>query len=109
MRTTGTVDWDNDHTTQAITQVSGPITRIVADTGTRVKAGDPLLYVASADITNAISAYRKAKNRFDLAQRTLDRSKDLLEHKALVAARPRDRRRPTTTTRRPICRPRCRR
>ena len=83
VRTTGTVDWDNDHTTQAITQVSGPITRIVVDTGTRVKAGDPLLYVASADITNAISAYRKAKNRFDLAQRNLDRSKDLLEHKAL--------------------------
>ena len=48
VRTTGTVDWDNDHTTQAITQVSGPIARIVADTGTRVKAGDPLLYVASA-------------------------------------------------------------
>jgi len=83
VRTTGTVDWDNDHTTQAITQVSGPITRIVADTGTRVKAGDPLLYVASADITNSISSYRKAKNRFDLAQHNLDRSKDLFEHKAL--------------------------
>jgi cobalt-zinc-cadmium efflux system membrane fusion protein len=83
VRTTGTVDWDNDHTTQAITQVSGPITRIVADTGTRVQAGDPLLYVASADITNSISAYRKAKNRFDLAQRMLDRSKDLFDHKAL--------------------------
>ena len=84
VRTTGTVDWDNDHTTQAITQVSGPITRIVADTGTRVKVGDPLLYVASADITNAISAYRKAKNRFDLAQHTLDRSRDLLAHKAIA-------------------------
>jgi len=83
VRTTGTVDWDNDHTTQAITQVSGPIARIVADTGTRVKAGDPLLYVASADITNAVSAYRKAKNRFDLAQRVLNRSRDLLDHKAL--------------------------
>ena len=83
VRATGTVDWDNDRTTQAITQVSGPITRIVADTGTRVKAGDPLLYVASADIANAVSAYRKAKNRSDLAQRTLDRSKDLLDHKAL--------------------------
>jgi len=83
VRTTGTVDWDNDHTTQAITQVSGPITRIVADTGTRVKAGDPLLYVASNDVANSISAYRKAKNRFDLAQRTLDRSKDLLAHKAI--------------------------
>jgi cobalt-zinc-cadmium efflux system membrane fusion protein len=83
VRTTGTVDWDNDHTTQAITQVSGPITRIVADTGTRVKVGDPLLYVASTDVTNAISTYRKAKNRFDLAQRMLDRSKDLLAHKAI--------------------------
>jgi cobalt-zinc-cadmium efflux system membrane fusion protein len=84
VRTTGTVDWDNDHTTQAITQVSGPIARIVADTGTRVKAGDPLLYVATADISNAVSSYRKAKNRFDLAQHMLDRSKDLFEHKALA-------------------------
>ena len=83
VRTTGTVDWDNDHTTQAITQVSGPIARIVADTGTRVKAGDPLLYVASADITNATAVYRKAKNRFSLAQRVLSRSQDLLDHKAL--------------------------
>jgi membrane fusion protein, heavy metal efflux system len=81
--TTGTVDWDNDRTTQAITQVSGPITRIVADTGSRVKAGDALLYVASPDIANAMSSYRKAKNRFDLAQHTLDRNKDLLDHKAL--------------------------
>ena len=83
VRTTGTVDWDNDRTSQAITQVSGPVTRIVVDTGTRVKAGDPLLYVASADVATAISNYRKAKNRLDLAQRTLDRSKDLLAHKAL--------------------------
>lgn len=82
---TGTVDWDNDQTTQAISQVSGPITRIVVDTGSRVKAGDPLLYVASADIGNALSTYRKARNRLDLSRRTLDRSKDLLEHKALSA------------------------
>jgi membrane fusion protein, heavy metal efflux system len=85
VRTTGTVDWDNDHTTQAITQVSGPIVRIVADTGTRVKAGDPLLYVASGDMTSAVSTYRKAKNRFDLAKRQLDRNKDLFDHKALSA------------------------
>jgi cobalt-zinc-cadmium efflux system membrane fusion protein len=85
VRTTGTVDWDNDHTTQAITQVSGPIARIAADTGTRVKAGDPLLYVASGDMTLAVSTYRKAKNRFDLAKRQLDRNKDLFDHKALSA------------------------
>src|SRR5689334_2664239 len=44
LKTTGTVDWNNDRTTQAITQVSGPITRIVVDTGTQVKKGDVLLY-----------------------------------------------------------------
>jgi cobalt-zinc-cadmium efflux system membrane fusion protein len=83
IRTTGTVDWDNDHTTQAITQVSGPIARLVVDTGARVKAGDPLLYVASGDITTAIATYRKAKNRFDLAERNVARSRDLLAHKAI--------------------------
>ena len=55
----------------------------LVDTGARVKKGDPLLYVSSPDVSNAISAYRKAKNRLDLAQHNLDRSKDLLEHKAI--------------------------
>jgi cobalt-zinc-cadmium efflux system membrane fusion protein len=84
LRTTGTVDWDNDHTTQAITQVSGPITRILVDTGTRVSAGQPLLYVTSPDVTAAFANYRKAQNKVDLAKRNLDRSKDLLEHKAIA-------------------------
>jgi membrane fusion protein, heavy metal efflux system len=83
LHTTGTVDWDNDHTTQAITQVSGPISRILVDTGAHVKKGDPLLYVSSPDVSNAISAYRKAKNRLDLGRHNLDRQKDLLEHKAI--------------------------
>ena len=84
IKTTGTVDWDNDHTSQAITQVSGPITRIVVDTGAVVKEGQPLLYVASPDITNAFSTYRKAQNRLALAKANLDRSSDLLEHKAIA-------------------------
>ena len=82
--TTGTVDWDNDHTTQAITQVSGPITRIAVDTGAYVKAGQPLLYVSSPDMTNAIAAYRVARNRLNLAKLTLDRSRDLLAHHAIA-------------------------
>jgi cobalt-zinc-cadmium efflux system membrane fusion protein len=81
--TTGTVDWDNDRTTQAITQVSGPITRILVDTGAHVKRGDVLLYVSSPDMANAVSAYRKAKNRLELAKRNLDRNKDLLNHEAI--------------------------
>jgi membrane fusion protein, heavy metal efflux system len=81
---TGTVDWDADHTTQAITQVSGPISRIVVDLGRRVAAGDPLLYVSSSDLASAISSYRKATNRLDLARRTLDRDTDLLAHHVIA-------------------------
>jgi cobalt-zinc-cadmium efflux system membrane fusion protein len=84
LRTTGTVDWDQDHSTQAITQVSGPITRIVVDFGTVVKANDPLLYVASPDITSAFSTYRKAVNHLSLVKQNLERNRDLLEHKAIA-------------------------
>ena len=63
IHTTGTVDWDADHTTQAITQVSGPISRIMVDLGTPVKKDQPLLYVSSPDVANGISTYRKARNR----------------------------------------------
>src|SRR5271157_1984108 len=80
IQTTGTVDWDADHTTQAITQVNGPISRILVDLGSMVKAGDPLLYVASPDVANAISAYRKARNREVLTKRISDRMKELLDH-----------------------------
>lgn len=84
VRTTGTVDWDADHTTQAITQVSGPIAKILVDAGSFVEANDPLLYVSSPDVANAIAAYRKALNRMDFETRALDRSKDLLDHRAIA-------------------------
>jgi cobalt-zinc-cadmium efflux system membrane fusion protein len=84
LRTTGTVDWDQDHSTQAITQVSGPITRIMVDFGSVVKANEPLLYVASPDITGAFSTYRKAVNHLALEKQNLERNRDLLEHKAIA-------------------------
>jgi membrane fusion protein, heavy metal efflux system len=84
VHTTGTVDWDADHTTQAITQVSGPISRILADYGSSMTAGAPLLYVSSPDLSNAISTYRKARNREELARRVLERSKTLLERGAIA-------------------------
>jgi membrane fusion protein, heavy metal efflux system len=84
VRTTGTVDWDADHTTQAITQVSGPISRLLVDTGTAVTVNQPLLDVSSPDVANAISTYQKARNHLEYSKRSLDRSKDLLEHKVIA-------------------------
>jgi len=80
IHTTGTVDWDQDHTTQAITQVNGPITRILVDVGTPVKKDQPLLYVSSPDVASAIAAYRKARNREQFNKRIVDRMKEMLDH-----------------------------
>ena len=82
--TTGTVDWDEDETTQAITQVNGPISRILVDVGSKVHANEPLLWVSSPDVVNALSTYRKARNRVELAKRISDRSKILLDHGAIA-------------------------
>lgn len=82
--TTGTVDWDADHTTQAIAQVSGPISRILVDTGVTVHKGDPLLYVSSPDVANAVSTYKKARNQQELARRTRQRQQELLDHGAVA-------------------------
>ncbi len=82
--TTGTVDWDADHTTQAITQVNGPISKLLVDLGSKVTINQPLLYVSSPDVATAISTYKKARNRQDYSKKTLDRSKDLLEHKVIA-------------------------
>jgi len=80
IHTTGTVDWDQDHTTQAITQVNGPIARILVDVGTPVMKDEPLLYVSSPDVANAIAAYRKARNREQFNKRIVDRMKEMLDH-----------------------------
>ncbi|HLK63645.1 MAG TPA: efflux RND transporter periplasmic adaptor subunit [Bryobacteraceae bacterium] len=84
VHTTGTVDWDADHTTQAITQVNGPITRILVDLGTPVKKDQPLLYVSSPDIANAVATYRKARNREAYNKRIVDRMKELLDRGAIA-------------------------
>jgi cobalt-zinc-cadmium efflux system membrane fusion protein len=85
IHTTGTVDWDQDHTTQAITQVNGPITRILVDVGTPVEKGQPLLWVSSPDVANAIAAYRKARNRERFNKTIVDRMKMMLDRGAVAA------------------------
>jgi len=84
IHTTGTVDWDQDHTTQAITQVNGPIARILVDVGTRVEKDQPLLYVSSPDVVNAIAVYRKARNRERFNKTIVDRMKEMLDRGAVA-------------------------
>jgi len=54
--------------------------------GEKVTAGQPLLYVASPDFSLLRSAYIKARDAFQLADRFYSRAKDLYEHHAIAEA-----------------------
>ena len=86
LRLTGAVAYNNFLTTPVITQVGGPVSRIVAMPGEHVSAGQPLLFVASPDYSQLRSAYIKARNALQLADRFYKRAQDLYEHKAISQA-----------------------
>ncbi len=83
LRLTGAVAYNAFHTTPVISQVSGPVNRIVVVPGQKVKQGDPMLYAASPDYSQLRTNYLKAKDGYALAQKALARAKDLYEHKAI--------------------------
>ncbi len=85
LRLTGAVAYNNFRTTPVITQVSGPVSRIVVVPGEKVKKGQPLLYVASPDYSQLRTNYLKAKDAYSLAQKTNARSQDLYQHHAIAA------------------------
>jgi cobalt-zinc-cadmium efflux system membrane fusion protein len=86
LRLTGAVAYNNFLTTPVITQVGGPVSRILVTPGEHVRAGQPLLYVTSPDYSQLRSAYMKARDAFQLADRSFKRAQDLLAHKAISQA-----------------------
>jgi multidrug efflux pump subunit AcrA (membrane-fusion protein) len=70
LRLSGTVTYNAFLTTPVITQVSGPVSRILAMPGDHVRAGQPLLYIASPDYSQLRSAYLKARDAFQLSDFT---------------------------------------
>lgn len=84
LRLTGTVAFDGFHTTPVITQVGGPVSRILVSPGQKVKQGQVLLYVASPDYSQARAAYLKARSAFRLAEQNYTRSQDLYAHHAIA-------------------------
>src|SRR5450755_4681211 len=84
LRLTGAVAYDSFHTTPVITQVSGPVSRIVVAPGQTVQRGQPLLYVASPDYSQLRTNYLKAKDADALAKKAYARAKDLYDHHAIA-------------------------
>jgi cobalt-zinc-cadmium efflux system membrane fusion protein len=86
LRLSGAVAYNGYTTTPVITQVGGPVSRIVVTPGEHVTAGQPLLYVASPDYSLTRSAYVKARDAFQLADKFYKRAQDLYAHQAIAQA-----------------------
>jgi membrane fusion protein, heavy metal efflux system len=86
LRLSGAVAYNAFLTTPVITQVGGPVSRILVAPGEEVKAGQPMLYVTSPDYSLARSGYLKARDAFQLADRFFKRAQDLYAHKVIAEA-----------------------
>jgi cobalt-zinc-cadmium efflux system membrane fusion protein len=84
LRLSGTVAYNAFETTPVITQVGGPVSRVVAVPGQMVHTGQPLLYVSSPDFAQMRSDYMKSLSAYQLADQNDARAKDLYAHHAIA-------------------------
>ncbi len=73
----GRLAWDEDVTERVFTPFSGRLTKPLVQVGDRVKAGQPLAEVASAEFGETTAAARRAEADARLASQTLARLRDL--------------------------------
>src|SRR6185312_13185325 len=62
LRLTGTVAYNAFRTTPVITQVGGPVSRVLVMPGQHVRAGQAMLDVSSPDYSQLLNAYLKASD-----------------------------------------------
>src|ERR1035438_3414137 len=84
LRLTGAVAYNAFNTTPVITQVGGPVSRILVVPGEHVKEGQPMLDVSSPDYSQLLDTYLKAADSFRLAEKNYTRAQDLYQHHAIA-------------------------
>jgi cobalt-zinc-cadmium efflux system membrane fusion protein len=84
LRLTGAVAYNAFKTTPVITQVGGPVSRILVVPGQKVKVGQPMLEVSSPDYSQLLDAYLKAADSYRLADKNYKREQDLYQHHAVA-------------------------
>jgi cobalt-zinc-cadmium efflux system membrane fusion protein len=84
LRLTGNVAYNAFNTTPVITQVGGPVSRILVVPGEHVKEGQAMLDVSSPDYSQLLDAYLKAADSFRLAQKNYSRAQELYAHHAIA-------------------------
>ncbi|MDE3200892.1 MAG: efflux RND transporter periplasmic adaptor subunit [Acidobacteriota bacterium] len=84
LRLTGTVAYNAFNTTPVITQVGGPVSRILVVPGDHVKMNQPMLEVSSPDYAQLLDGYLKAADSYRLADKFYKRAQDLYAHHAIA-------------------------
>jgi cobalt-zinc-cadmium efflux system membrane fusion protein len=84
VQTTGTVAYDGDQSTQILSPISGPVTRILVQPGVHVNRGQALAYVSSPDFAEAVADFRKARATAVNAQRVADLDSQLFKNDAIA-------------------------
>jgi cobalt-zinc-cadmium efflux system membrane fusion protein len=83
VNTNGTVDFDNNQSTQVLAPFGGMVSRLIVEQGADVKKGDALAAVLSPDFSAAVSAYRKALVNAETLRKLANLDKDLLAHQGV--------------------------
>jgi cobalt-zinc-cadmium efflux system membrane fusion protein len=84
LRLTGNVTYNAFQTTPVITQVGGPVSRILVVPGEHVHKGQPLLEISSPDYSQLRAAYLKARDVYRVADKNFARAQDLYAHQAIA-------------------------
>jgi cobalt-zinc-cadmium efflux system membrane fusion protein len=84
LRLTGAVAYNAFNTTPVISQIGGPVSRILVVPGEHVKAGQQMLDVSSPDYSQLLDAYLKAEDSYRLSQKNYTRAQDLYQHHAIA-------------------------
>lgn len=81
LATTGEVALNENATVHISPRISGIIETVSTDIGKRVKAGDPLLTLASVELGKALSDYERNRTLSDLSEKVFARETRLKEQK----------------------------
>jgi cobalt-zinc-cadmium efflux system membrane fusion protein len=84
LRLTGAVAYNAFNTTPVITQVGGPVSRILVVPGQHVTPGEAMLDVSSPDYSQLLDSYLKAADASRLAEKYFARAQDLFLHHAIA-------------------------
>lgn len=84
LRLSGAVAYNAFKTTPVISQIGGPVSKILVVPGDHVKMNQPMLEVSSPDYAQLLDGYLKAADSYRLADKLYKRAQDLYAHQAIA-------------------------